>query len=318
MQQIHLANTNLTVSELCLGCMQLGSRATVAESTRLLDSYRAAGGTFFDTAHCYSFWLPCHDGASERALGDYVRANKCRDEMIIASKGAHPAAPGYRQTSQFMAPYRVEADIDDSLARLRIDCIDLYWLHRDNPRVPVGEIVEMLNTEVRRGRIRAFGGSNWSSERLAEANRYAAAHNIAGFVASQPRWSLLQYEPQSHDQRLEPGVLLDFAAADHQWHCQSQLPVMAYGSTGNGFFATAGKTPEKFATAVNCRRAQRAADVAADLAVTPNQVALAWLMHQAFPVIPILGTANLCHLEDALASTQVKLSPAQVDYLQGA
>ncbi|MFW5894123.1 MAG: aldo/keto reductase [Verrucomicrobiota bacterium] len=316
MKTLPLGAGNLDVSELCLGCMQLGSRATGKDVDALLDAYRQAGGNFLDTAHCYCFWTERGDGSSERLVGDYLQRNKCRDEMIIATKGAHPPVPGYRATQDYMNPCRLQCDIDDSLGRMKVDTIDLYWLHRDDPRVPVGEILDMLNDQVKSGRIRAFGGSNWTAERLDEANRYAADHGLDEFVASQPRWSLLQYEPMTREKRLEPGVLLHIGDDDRQRHANSQLPVICYGPTGNGFFANAGTQPEKFATAENRKRAERAIKLATQMAATPNQIALAWLRAQPFPVIPILGTANPEHLQDALGVEKITITPEQAYWLE--
>lgn len=316
MKQIPLGNGELNVSELCLGCMQLGTRATGETVDALLNAYRDAGGNFLDTAHCYCAWHPGGDGISERHVGDYIARHKCRDEMVIATKGAHPTIPGYRKVDQYMSASRIESDIDDSLGRMKIDTIDLYWLHRDDPRVPVGEILEMLQAEKQRGRIRAFGGSNWTAERLDEANRYAAEHGVDGFVASQPRWSLLQYDEMTREKRLEPGVLLHVDADDRHRHADSRLPVICYGPTGNGFFANEAKAPEKFISDENTARAERTKALADQLGATPNQVALAWLRAQPFPVIPILGTANVDHLTDALGAVNVSLTEPQAKHLE--
>lgn len=316
MKRLSLGDGGLEVSELSLGCMQLGTRATGETNDALLDAYREAGGNFLDTAHCYCFWAPGGDGISERVVGEYVRRNKCRDEVVIATKGAHPPVPGYRAVEGYMTPSRLESDIDDSLGRMQIETIDLYWLHRDDPRVSVGEILEMLQAEKQRGRIRCFGGSNWTAERLDEANAYAAEHGIDGFVASQPRWSLLQYETMPREKRLEPGVLLHIGEDDRQRHAASQLPVVCYGPTGNGFFANEGRGPEKFINDENKARAARTKQLADELNATPNQVALAWLQAQPFPVIPILGTANVDHLRDALGVVDVSLTAEQAAFLE--
>lgn len=316
MRRVTLGAGALEVAELCLGCMQLGARATGETIDALLDAYRDAGGNFLDTAHCYCFWAPGGDGLSERVVGEYVRRNGCRKEMVIASKGAHPPVPGYRAVADYMSPSRLESDIDDSLGRMQIETIDLYWLHRDDPRVAVGEILDMLQAEKQRGRIRCFGGSNWTAERLDEANRYAAEHGIEGFVASQPRWSLLEYESKSREERLKPGVLLHADEDDRSRHAASRLPMICYGPTGNGFFANEGKAPEKFISDENTARAARAKEVAELIGATPNQVALAWLRAQPFPVVPILGTADVAHLRDALGAVDVSLTEEQVGYLE--
>lgn len=316
MDCIELGVSGLRVSRFCLGCMPLGHKLTGDRLDALADRYREAGGNFFDTAHCYSFWTPAGAGASERALGDYVKRRRCRDSVVIATKGAHPPVEGYRDDSDYLSPRRVRADIDESLARLGVDRIDLYWLHRDDPRIEVGGIVQMLDEEVRRGRIRAFGGSNWTSARLDAANDYARQHGLAGFVASQPRWSLLHPPAVSEAERLVPGVIVTVNDADRRWHAQTQLAVVPFGPTGNGFFAMSGAQPEKWRSPENLARSRRASDLAARLGATPNQVALAWLVCQPFPVIPILGTTDESHLADALGSDRVSLTDAQCRWLE--
>jgi aryl-alcohol dehydrogenase-like predicted oxidoreductase len=226
--KIHaLQATDLKISTFCYGQMQFCRERDREKRDRLMGTFREAGGNFFDTAHCYCAWLPCHDGASERVLGDYIKRNNCRDEIVIATKGAHPSMPNYRKVEDYMSEGRIGADIDDSLARLQVDTIDLYWLHRDDPRMAVGEILDILNAEQQRGRIRAFGGSNWTAQRLAEANAYAVEHGVNGFVGSQPRWNLAcgDEEPEG-EKRLEPGVLLSVSVSDAAWHTESGLPVI--------------------------------------------------------------------------------------------
>jgi aryl-alcohol dehydrogenase-like predicted oxidoreductase len=309
MKRYTIEGTDLEVSTFCYGTMQFGHPMALDDRDSLFKAFLDAGGNFFDTAHCYCSWLPCNDGAAERILGDTIKRFGNRDEVVIATKGAHPGMDNYRRVQDYMSEGRIAADIDDSLSRLQVDAIDLYWLHRDDPRKSVGEILDILNAEVRRGRIRYFGGSNWTSERLAEAEAYAAKHGVMGFVGSQPRWNLAcgAEEPEGAA-RLEPGVLLALSRKDHAWHAASKLPVMPYAPTANGFFAVNGERPERYRTSLGLRRLERVCALAAEMGVTPNQVALAWLLQQPFPVFPILGTGNMAHLLDALGAEAVYLT----------
>ena len=220
-----LPGTDLRLSTFCCGLGDLFG-LPAAQSDAVLDAFVEAGGNFFDTAHCYSFWLPGCNGVSEAAIGDYVRRRGLK-EAVIATKGGHPSAPGYRTVDQFLSPARVGADLDDSLGRLGRDAVDLFYLHRDDVRLPAGEIVETLNAEVRRGRVRYLGASNWSLARLAEANAYAAAHRLQGFVVSQPRWSLAFPRPDSGFAPEEP----------EGWPRRNSLPLAPYSPTARGYFA---------------------------------------------------------------------------------
>ena len=306
-----IPDTDLEVSALCYGTAQWGHAVVGRHLDELVNAFRDAGGNFIDTAHCYACWTPEGAGVSERAVADYLRRNGGQGEMIVATKGGHPSWPGYRTVDRYMSAGRVEADIDDSLARLDRDCLDLYLLHRDDPRMEIGEIIEYLNVEVSRGRIRHFGASNWTSARIDEANAYAAAHKLQGFVISEPQWSLACRNPVG-DPTLQ---FLD--EADHAWHSRSQMPIMPYASTAGGYFATRGQSrAEQFDNPTSRGRLLRAQCLAAELGCTPNQVALAYLKHQPFPAVPIIGTKDLRHLDDAIGALQVKLAQAQVDWLR--
>src|SRR5439155_5807796 len=178
--------TDLEVSALCFGAGGFGTSVGGAAAERLVADFLAAGGNFFDTAHCYAFWRANGLGASERELGACLRRLGALDTAVIATKGGHPdMGPDYRRPADFLSRGVIAADLDDSLERLGLDCIPLYYLHRDDGLTPVGEIVETLNEEIGRGRVRYLGASNWSVARIAAANAYAAAHGLRGFVASQ-------------------------------------------------------------------------------------------------------------------------------------
>lgn len=308
-----LPDSDLRVSALCYGTIPFGAAVRGEAVDRLYSAFRDAGGNFFDSAHCYCFWLENGDGLSERTLGDLIRCHGDRDHVVVATKGGHPdAGPLYQRPDQYLAPEVIAADIDDSLARLGIDVIDLYYLHRDDPRLPAGEIIETLNVEIKRGRICYLGASNWSTARILEANTYAGKHGLHGFIASQPQWNLAQC-----NRATEPDPTMRFLSDDDvRWHISHQLPVVAYSSTACGYFATNGRRGAgDFDNPVSRERLQRAQQLAGDLDTTPNQVALAYLMNQEFLAVPIIGTSDPSHLDDAIRATKIRLTPEQVEWL---
>jgi aryl-alcohol dehydrogenase-like predicted oxidoreductase len=315
MKTHRIAGTDLEASALCYGMGAFGTAVVGDDAHRLYAAFRQAGGTFFDSAHCYGFWVEGRLGASERCLGECVR--RCGDEgrVVIETKGGHPAyLPGYPRPDRYLAPEVIASDIGESLDRLGVGRIDLYTLHRDDTRVPVGEIVTCLNAEIARGRIRYLGASNWSVTRIAEANRYAAAHGLRGFVISQPQWSLAHSNAKPPTTDADTRTLTDSDAA---WHAASKLMVMAYSSTACGYFATGGQSAAKsFDNPTSRARLARAQELALLCGCSVNQVALAWLMHQDFPVVPIIGTTKMEHLEDALGAAEIKLTPEQVRWLR--
>jgi aryl-alcohol dehydrogenase-like predicted oxidoreductase len=290
-----------------MGTIPWGTTVRGNALERLYDSFREAGGNFFDSAHVYAFWQPDGLGASERALGDIVRRHGDRERVILATKGGHPHMKGgYDRPDRYLAPDVIARDIDESLERLGVDSIDLYFLHRDDLRVPVGEIIDLLNEHVAAGRLRQLGASNWTTARIAAANDYAAARGRSGFVASQMRFSLAIANPSK-----DPSVPL-FGDNEIAWHASTKLPVVAYSATANGYFATNGEKGGGWKNERSAARLRKANRLAAELGATPNQVALAWLLHQPFPVVPLLGTTNLDHLRDALSARTLQLSVDQV------
>jgi aryl-alcohol dehydrogenase-like predicted oxidoreductase len=306
--------TELDVSPLCYGTATWGTAVDEGQAERLYAAYRQAGGNFFDTAHCYGFWEEGKLGFSERTLGRCIRSRGDSYQVVVATKGGHPdAGAAYRRPDRYISPQLIASDITESLDRLGLDRIDLYYLHRDDPRVPAGEIIDMLNAEIGRNRIIALGASNWSVARIAEANDYARVHGKQGFVASQPEWSL------AHTNAVPPTA--DPAnrylmPADIAWHEGQKMAVVPYSSTARGYFATGGKAAAKtFDNPTSRARRERAEQLAGQLGVTPTQIALAWLMGHSFPVVPILGTTKIDHLKECLGAAEVRLTAQQVAWL---
>jgi 1-deoxyxylulose-5-phosphate synthase len=294
------------LSRLVLGSMVFSLEA-LDLSFELLDTWLALGGNIVDTAHVYS------SGNSERAIGRWFQERGRREELVLLSKGAHHNADRRRVT-----PEDITCDLRDSLARLKIETIDLYLLHRDDPDVPVGPIVEALNEHRRAGRIRAFGGSNWSPQRLEAANAYAAAHGLEGFSASSPNLSLaVQNEPVWAD------CLSASDPPSRAWYTRTQMPLFAWSSQAGGFF-TGLYSPDNFEnenmTRVyysegNWERLRRATELGKQRGFTANQVALAWVLHQAFPVFALIGPHTVEELKSSVAALDLELTPDEVRWL---
>jgi aryl-alcohol dehydrogenase-like predicted oxidoreductase len=314
MKHVLIPGTSLRVSEIALGAMPWGTRAPADAAAALYDAYRAAGGNVVDTAHIYAAWEPGGGGASERAVGEVLRRHGDRRQVIVISKGGHPAEPFYPRPDRYLAPETVRRDITESLDRLGLDMIDLYFLHRDDRRVPVGEIIDLLNEEVLAGRIRYFGASNWATDRLEAANRYADGGSYTGFVASQPEFNLARPNAPMH---ADDPALRWLSPADVAWHARTGLPAFCYSPAARGYFATAG---QRGATAydndLSRARLARATGFAAHVGATVSQIALAYVLAQPFPAFPIVGTADPAHLRDALGAPRFRLTADQVRWLE--
>ena len=313
MRRIRIPGTELDVSTVSYGTADLGVDMSDADAARLLDAYRDAGGNFIDTAHVYAFWTRYGAGSSETTIARYIK-ERGRGDLVIATKGGHPGAPGYRKVDRWLDPGRVHADIEDSLGRLEVDTIDLYYLHRDDTRFSVADVMEMLNAEIAAGTIRAIAASNWTSERLEAANAYAAERGLHGFVASQVQWSFAVKDTPPPMPHGEQGIYAQ--PDDIGFHERSGLPLAAYTSTARGYFTDREPKPSSFDSDGSRARLERAREIAAGKGVTANQIALAWLMHQEFPCIPITGTRNVDHLNENLAAADVELTADEVAYLR--
>ncbi|MEU6735602.1 aldo/keto reductase [Streptomyces physcomitrii] len=181
-----LGNSGIEVSPLALGGNVFGWTADEKQSFAVLDAYAAGGGTFVDTADSYSAWVEGHRGGeSETVLGDWLASRGNREDLVIATKAArHPEHLG-------LAAGTLRAAAEASLRRLRIERIDLFYTHFDDPDVPVEEIISTLDELVRAGKVRAVAASNISPERLQESLDFSDRAGMARYVALQAHYSLV-------------------------------------------------------------------------------------------------------------------------------
>lgn len=304
------------VSRLVLGTMVLSTDPDKFDnSCRLLDRFVAAGGTTVDTARIYA------RGTSEQAFGQWLARSGRRAEMTIIGKGAHHDTETFERR---VTPEAIHEDVETSLRAMDLDCIDIYILHRDNLQVDVGPIVEALNEEFARGRIRAFGGSNWTYQRLEEANAYAHAHGLQPFSASSPNLALaVPNEPMWMEAVSIAGD--DEAQA---WYQRTRMPIFAWSSQARGFFSgryrpelTDGETQDAqnvirtYYSDGNWERYRRADELAERKGVTLRQVALAWVLHQPLEVFALIGPATVSELDDCVGALDVELTPDEAAWL---
>lgn len=285
----------------------------------LLDAVLEQGGTTFDTAHTYG------QGDVERTLGAWVGDRGVRDQVVIIGKGAHPM-----QGRQRVTPADIASDLHESLERLGTDYIDLYLLHRDDPRLPVGPLVEALNEHQRAGKIGAFGGSNWLPERLQAANEYAAAHGLTPFVASSPNLSLAvqSFAPWE-------GCLSISGPAGQparEWHAAAGMPVFTWSSLAGGFFSGRFRRDnlgefesymdklcaEVYGNEANFGRLDRAAALGAQKGLTAAQVALAYVLSQPLDVYAVVGCQTGAEFRENAAANDLRLTPDELAWLEGA
>ena len=313
-----LPGTDLDVSSYCYGVMHFGTKVVGDDVYRLYEKYCDAGGNFFDTAHSYAIWRENGEGASETWLGACMKKFNNRADMVVSTKGALQGMPSvYDRPDDCMTPEVIDSDISESLERLQIDAIDLYTLHRDNLNHEVGEIIDTLNAQIKRGRIRYLGASNWTRQRITEANEYAKAHGLQGFVSSSPQWNLMvpNHAPINWDGSYDDTCVMT-SPEDIAWHRETLFPMMPWSPSSYGYIAGAETVPAmSFDNPISRERRERARELAAQLGCTPLQVGLAYLRSYEFPVFPIIGTVNLDHLDQLLGADNVTITPQQRQWL---
>lgn len=294
----------------------LGMSAAPEELPPLYDRFVELGGNAFETAR----WYP-----AEPVLGEWLADRSDRDDLVVIGKGCHPA---FQDGPPRVTPADIEADLAVSLESLRTERIDLYVLHRDDPTVPVGELVTALAEHRAAGRIGATSGSNWSTDRLAEANAWASTRGLPGFDASSPNLSLaVPTRPPWQ------GCLTAGDPASLAWYERTQLPLFAWASLARGYFSAQpvdgaavrrhGMIPldqdidaaAAFDSPANRERRERARILAGELGVTANQVALAWVLSQPFPTWAVIGARTIAELEESAAAADLELSSDQVRWL---
>ncbi len=210
-------------SKILLGTAYFGDTISESQSFEIMDAYVEMGGTHIDTARLYA------DGESEKVIAKWFKSRKPQD-VRLSTKGGYPNAdtPDVMRLKESDIRY----DLELSLKALEVDCIEFYWLHRDDENIPVGEIIEMMNALVKEGKIERFGASNWRHERVEEANAYAKEHSLQGFSGSQIRFSPAVLVEGGDGRSL---VNMDSSAFDY--YKKAGLPLAAYASQAKGFFS---------------------------------------------------------------------------------
>jgi aryl-alcohol dehydrogenase-like predicted oxidoreductase len=306
MRYITIPGIATPLSRIALGTVAF-SPDNYARAAEVLDAFVALEGNTIDTGHIYS------SGGSERAIGRWLQERGKRADMVIVDKGCHP----YRDSGPRVTPEIIHTDLAESLECLQTDYIDLYLLHRDDERKPVGPLVEALNEERAAGSIRAFGASNWSTARIAEANAYAAEHGLAGFAASSPNLSLARPK--------EPmwAGCVSTTDAVRAWHTATQLPLLSWSSQAGGFLSgrfTREDTSNPDMLRVwysdeNFERLRRAAELGRREGVGPIPIALAYVLSQPFPTIAAVGPLTVAELRESFQALSIGLTPQDLAYL---
>ena len=307
MDYVKLGATGLTVSRICLGCMSYGVPDRGAHPWSLPgDQARPffkqaldAGINFFDTANVYS------DGTSEEITGKSLLSMTSREELVIATKVHGRMRAGANGGG--LSRKHIMAEVDNSLRRLGTDYIDLYQIHRADPKTPWEETLEALHDCVKAGKVRYLGASSMPAWQFTKSLYLADKHGWTRFVSMQNHYNLLYRE--------EEREMLPL--------CRDQgIGVIPWSPLARGRLArewdeaTERSQTDEFGRSLYDESDRVVVDAVGDLAkrrgLPRAQIALAWLLAQPGVTAPIVGATKPQHLSDAVAALDITLDDDEI------
>ncbi|OGV38044.1 MAG: hypothetical protein A2020_09890 [Lentisphaerae bacterium GWF2_45_14] len=298
---------SIKINRIVLG---LGPKSVVMQRSDyygIFDNFIENGGNCIDTGRVYG---------TESVLGEWMAERKNRTGIILCTKGG---------CSNLVTHVRrlkredLNSDLEESLNALKTDYIDIYYLHRDDPSLPVGGIMETLHRYVKAGKVRFIGASNWSTARIAEANDFAVENHFTPFSVSQPCWSLGYTDSFHHDH--EFAYMGD---SEYRWYLKAKLPVMAHSSLANGYFskrlngeALHDNIRKRYDFAINETRLERVRILAEQLKVSPTEIVLGYITCNLLNAVAVVSYHAGKQEKECLAAMNIKLTTEQVAYLHG-
>ncbi len=289
------------------------------EAAKLWDHWIEVGGNAFDNAHIYG------DGSMEALLGKWHRKRNNLDEIVIIAKGAHTPNCDPKGLSQ---------QLTESLDRLQMESVDIYIMHRDNLEIPVDEFVDALNEEKNKGRVKIFGGSNWTLERFEEANKWAEENNKTKLNILNNNLALCKMINP-----LWNGCISSNDDKILHYLEETQTAHLSWSSQGRGYFLrddVTQKIEDKitsdesswrkpgehssgplscFDSEDNRERKKRVFELAQKKGAESQNIAGAWPIHMKFPSFALIGPRIIEELDSSLKNLEVELTEEEVHWL---
>lgn len=280
---------NMNLSQIVIGTDGYGERIDNKTASQILEKYIELGGNIIDTARMYT------GGKSESIVGEFINNNNLRDKVYISTKCSHP--PIENMSQHRLTLKDIEYDIDKSLIALNTDYIDLLWLHRDDISVNVEPIIDALNIMVEKGKIKHFGASNWTYNRIKSANDYAIKSGVKGFCASQILYNMATCN------KMWDNTLVVCEGEEKQKYENNPFPVFAFCSQAKGFFekyhtdSLSQKASDRYLNEKSVETYKKIAKFSKNNNTTLSYATLNMLCSNSkFPVLPIIGPSNVNQL----------------------
>ena len=311
MQYTRLGNTGLEVSRVTVGCMSWGDGGQDRPWTRdegfaeeIIKAALDAGINFFDTANVYS------SGTSEEYTGRSLWKHADREDVVLATKVNGRMRPGPNGAG--LSRKAILHEIDASLNRLETDYVDLYQIHRWDPRVPIEETMEALHDVVKAGKVRYLGASSMFAWQFAKAQHVAETHGWTPFVSMQNHYNLIYRE---EEREMHP-LCLDQGVGVIPWSPLARGRLARGPQAAGTTRADTDSIANRMYTDADDAVVQAVADVAKARGLPPARVALAWMLQREAVTAPIVGATKPGHVEDAVAALGVELGEDEVAALE--
>ncbi len=298
-----LKRTDLKVSEICMGTGNFGEKLQEKEARYLLDTFVDAGGNFIDTANVYCRWIAGNGNTSEQIIGRWLHDRGKSSDVIIATKGGHYdfKAPSVSRVRK----EEIRKDLEESLLTLGLDTIPLYYLHRDDRTIPIDEILGWMEEFVAHGLIRYYAASNFTKERMMQAELYRIQNNWQGFCALSNQWSYAKRNLQDQTD-LDPTLVI-MQNEDITWFSHTGLSLIPYTSTAQGFFEKLDQNmlsetmKRAYLNEENLKKYEILKQERLHTGISLYQLSIKKLLEQPFQVIPLGSFRNAEQLKEFIA-----------------
>ncbi|WP_404985813.1 aldo/keto reductase [Chryseobacterium sp. M5] len=309
MEKIKIKNTDLLIAPINFGGNVFGWTLDEKKSFDILDQFTARGFNFIDTADTYSWWVNGKGGQSEEIIGNWMKQRNNRNDLVIATKvGSETKEHGFDISKK-----HILKSIDESLARLQTDHIDLYYTHFDDQKTPVEETLEAYDEIIKAGKVKYIAASNLSPERLKESFDVAEKNNLPKYVALQPHYNLLERE-KFESQYADLVKEYDLSVFTY-WSLAAGFLTGKYRNEDDLKKSARGEGVRKYLDEKGLNVLKALDEISARLETTQASVALAWLLANPLVTAPIVSATSESQLKTLFAAPELKLSSEDIELL---
>lgn len=309
MKKIKIKNTDLLIAPINFGGNVFGWTLNEKKSFDILDQFTAGGFNFIDTADTYSWWVNGKGGQSEEIIGNWMKQRNNRNDLVIATKvGSETKEHGFDISKK-----HILKSIDESLARLQTDHIDLYYTHFDDQKTPVEETLEAYDEIIKAGKVRYIAASNLSPERLKESFDVAEKNNLPKYVALQPHYNLLERE-KFESQYADLVKEYDLSVFTY-WSLAAGFLTGKYRNEDDLKKSARGEGVRKYLDEKGLNVLKVLDEISAKHETTQASVALAWLLANPLVTTPIVSATSESQLKTLFVAPELKLSSEDVELL---